>query len=344
MIRPAHQFNMPLATPWPIRILGTGHYLPHQVITSEQLDAQWGRPPGTALRQVGVARRHFSSAQESSSFMAARAAEQALAAAALRADELDLIVSACAVMEQAIPCLGAQVQRALGLGASGIPAFDVNATCLSFVAALELAASLLLTGRYRRVLIVSSEVASAGLNPDAPGIAALFGDGAAAAVLGLDEASPSGVLATRLMTYGEGADHCQIRGGGTRQHQQAGALAPQSAHWFEMDGRATYRLAAQHFPGFLGALLADADVSLTEIDWFVPHQASGKALDHLTRLLSLPARKIVRTLPEVGNQVAASLPNALHQAIADGRIQRGQTVALLGSGAGLSIGGAVLRY
>jgi 3-oxoacyl-[acyl-carrier-protein] synthase-3 len=111
-----------------------------------------------------------------------------------------------------------------------------------------------------------------------------------------------------------------------------------------MDGRATYRLAAQHFPDFLHTLLSRADLGMDDLTCIVPHQASGKALDHLSRALGVPAERLIRTLPDVGNQVAASIPNALHHAISSGRLQRGDTLALLGTGAGLSIGGLVLRY
>lgn len=330
--------------PLPLQILGTGRYLPRNILHSDTLDARWGRRAGTALRQVGVSQRHVADADETSSFMAARAAEEALKAAGLQAHQLDLIISACAVMEQAIPCLGAQVQRALGLGPSGIPAFDVNATCLSFIVALDLVASLLASGRHQRVLIVSSEVPSAGLNPEDAGTAALFGDGAAAAVLQrAPEGSGSVMLASHLVTYGEGADHCQVRGGGTRIRAGTDGSAWQRASYFEMDGRATYRLAARHFPAFMQTLLARASITLDDIHCFVPHQASGKALDHLGVTLGVTPQRVVRTLGTMGNQVAASIPNALHEALHTGRARRGDTIALLGTGAGLSIGGLVLR-
>lgn len=329
--------------PLPLQILGTGCYLPRRVLRSDELDARWGRPTGTTEREVGVRQRHVAAADESSSFMAAQAAREALDDAGLRPDEVDLIVSACAVMEQAIPCLGAQVQRALGLGASGIPAFDINATCLSFVAALDTVASLLATGRYRRVLVVSSEQPSAGLNPDDPPTAALFGDGAAAAVVQrTPDGEASALLASHFATYGDGNEHCQIRGGGTRAHA-AHATDLRRASWFEMDGRATYRLAARHFPGFLDHLMASAGTSLDDLACVVPHQASGEALRHLSRALGVPEARQVRTLAHLGNQVAASIPTALHHALREGRAGRGERIALLGTGAGLSLGGMVLR-
>ena len=335
-----------LSSPLPLQILGTGCYLPHRVVTSDELDARWGRPAGTAMRELGVGRRHVCSPEETSSFMAAQAARAALEEAGLRPEELDLIVSACAVMEQAIPCQAARVQQALGLGASGIPAFDINASCLSFVTALEVVASLLASGRYRRVLVVSSEQPSAGLNPDDPGTAALFGDGAAAAVVQrTPDGESSALLASRMETYGDGFEFCQTRGGGTRVHAQAALNQAdlRRASWFEMDGRATYRLVARHFPAFLERLLASAGTALGDLHCVVPHQASGRALSHLSRALGVPEHRLVKTLADLGNQVAASIPTALHTARRDGRARRGDRIALLGTGAGLALGGVVLR-
>lgn len=331
--------------PSALRILGTGRDLPRRVVPSTDFDARWQRAPGTTFQDVGVRQRHVAAPDESSSAMAARAARQALDAAGLAPDALDCIVSACSVMEQAIPCLGAQVQRALGLGTSGIPAFDVNATCLSFLAALDLVSAAIAQGRYRHVLIVSSEIASAGLDPEDTSTAALFGDGAAAVVLGAAPAdSASALLASRIETYAVGADLCQVRGGGTRLRSGTDPAAWRESSRFRMDGPATYKLAARYIRPFLARLLQQAGVAVQALDCIVPHQASGKALDHLTAALRLPPGRVVRTLPDFGNQVAASLPNALHEAVVSGALRRGQLVALLGSGAGLSLGGAVLRY
>jgi 3-oxoacyl-[acyl-carrier-protein] synthase-3 len=328
----------------PLRILGTGVYRPREVIDSVAFDRRWQREPGWTERHCGVARRHRAAPDETSSWMGARAAEAALAAAGVDGTGLDAVVSACSVMEQAIPCLGVQIQQRLGLGASGIPAFDVNATCLGFMAALDLVASALATGRYRRVLIVSSEVASAGLDDNDPNTAPLFGDGAAAVVLDRAPDAASALLACQLATYGDGHELCQLRAGGTRLRVGDDPVAHAVGARFTMDGRGLYRLTRSHLPPFVERLLAAAGRGLDGIDCIVPHQASGQGLDHMVAALGMAPERVVRILPEVGNQIAASLPSALHQAIVDGRLRRGQHCLLLGTGAGLSLGGAVLRY
>lgn len=329
----------------PIRLLGTGEYRPERCLASQELDRRWGKKLGWTARHSGIERRYYAGPGETTSAMAALAARSALASAGIEAHELDCIVSACSVMEQAIPCTAALIQRQLGLGESGIPAFDVNATCLSFIAALDVLSAAMAVGRYRRVLIVSSEIASAGLRDDDAETAMLFGDGAAAVVLGLASADEaSAILGTHFETFSAGADLCQVRSGGTRIRPHVEIDEFLRGAFFEMHGRATYRMAAQRLPAFLDRLFQRAQIVLGELACIVPHQASGKALDHLEATLNLRSDLLVRVLAERGNQMAASIPVALHHAIGTGRVKRGDLFALVGSGAGLSFGGAILRY
>lgn len=329
----------------PLRIVGTGEYCPRRKVPSSAFDARWNKPQGWTERHSGVAWRAVAGADEYASAMGAAAARAALAAAGRSLADIDCIISACSVMEQPIPCSAALLQRELGLGASGVPAFDVNATCLSFVVALDLVSTLLASGRYRCVLIVSSELPSAGVNPDDPATAPLFGDGAAAVLVEpADPHSGSSVLAARMETYAEAAAACQVRACGTRLRIEDGADAFIAGTRFEMDGKAVYRQAAARLPGFLDRLLDLAGLPLAAIDRIIPHQASGKALAHLQRALALPAARMAGILHDHGNQMAASIPAALHHAIQHQGLARGDTVLLIGSGAGMSFGGMVLRY
>ncbi len=332
------------ASPVGLRILGSGAYLPRQYRESEEFDRRWNKPAGWTRRHVGIVRRPYAGADETSSMMGAAAARQALDAAGLAAGEVDVVVSACSVMEQAIPCSAALIHRRLGLADSGIPAFDVNATCLSFLAALDLLSTAIAAGRYRRALIVSSEIATAGLDWDDPDTAPLFGDGAAAVVVAADPEGASWLSAAHMETWSEGTEHCRVRAGGTRLRIDDDLDAFRAAARFEMSGKPTYRLAAQKLPAFMDALLARAGLRLEQLRRIVPHQASAKALRHLEVALRLPPAALVRIIETHGNQMAASIPLALHHAIGEGLIERGDHVALVGSGAGLSLGGIVLRY
>lgn len=331
-------------SPLPLRIVGTGACLPRTRLPSSAFDQRWGKPDGWTRRHVGIVERPHAAADETSSWMGAQAAQQALDAAGLHAHEVDVLVSACGVMEQALPCTATLIHRKLGLADSGIAAFDVNATCLSFLSALDLVGLAIAAGRWRRALIVSSEIASAGLDWDDPDTAPLFGDGAAAVVVEADPAGASALLAAHMETWSEGTEYCRVRVAGTRMRVADDPAAYLAAARFEMAGKPTYRLAAQKMPGFIDTLLVRAGVTLPQLARIVPHQASAKALRHMELALGLPDGMLVRIIETHGNQMAASIPLALHQAIGDGAIVRGDTVALIGSGAGLSLGGVVLRY
>ena len=326
------------------QVLGTGEYIPGRRVSSEEFDRRWGKPIGWTFERTGVAERAFVAEGEDVVAMGAAAARLALDSANIKDTELDAIIAVGSVPVQAIPCTAVFLQRALNLAGSGIPAFDVNATCLGFLAALDLVAQSIATGRYRTVLIVASELASAGLNWDDSSTAGLFGDGAAAVVVGVPRKDGAVLLASHLQTYSEGADFCQVRAGGTRLHPRQHPDQFLAGTFFEMSGRATYKLAAELLPGFLSTLLERSGVRAGDVDVWIPHQASGLAIGHLQAALSIPAGRLVLTLETHGNQISASLPVALHHGIASGRVRPGDVVALIGTGAGLSLGGAILRY
>jgi 3-oxoacyl-[acyl-carrier-protein] synthase-3 len=331
--------------PLPLRIVSTGQYVPSRRVESAEFDRRWCKPKGWTRRHVGIDHRHYAGPDEPASLMAAQAARMALDRAGLQPRDLDAVISVGGVLEQAIPCTAALVQRRLGLDQADTPAFDVNATCLGFLAALDLVAAAIAVGRYRRVLLVAGEVASAGLDWDDTDTAALFGDGGAAVIV--ESSAPgqeSALLASHMQTFSEGTGYCQIRGGGTRMRQEDGLEAYLAATRFEMSGRQTYRLAAQKLPGFMQALFARAGVGVEQMQRLIPHQASAKALAHLQRALGLHEESLVRILQTHGNQMAASIPLALHHAIDSGQLRRGDLFAMVGSGAGLSFAGAVLRY
>jgi 3-oxoacyl-[acyl-carrier-protein] synthase III len=326
------------------QVLGTGEYRPGRWVSSEEFDRRWGKNAGWTFERTGVAERAFAAEGDDIVAMGTAAARRALESANIQGTELDAIIAVGSVPAQAIPCTAVFLQRALNLAGSGIPAFDVNATCLGFLAALDLVAQAIATGRYRRVLIVASELASAGLNWDDPSTAGLFGDGAAAVVVGAPRTVGAVLLASHLQTYSEGAEYCQVRAGGTQLHPRQHPDQFLAGTFFEMSGRPLYRLAAELLPGFLNTLLDRAGISAEDVDVWIPHQASGLAIGHLQAALSIPAEKLVLTLRTHGNQISASLPVALHHGIANGRVHNGDVVALIGSGAGVSFGGVILRY
>ena len=326
----------------PLKIAGLGRYLPERIVTNPELEALYGLRPGWVEQHNGVRERRRATTETNSS-MGAAAATEALTAAGLQISDIDLILNASGTAEQAIPDTAALIQRALGVGNSGIPCMSVHVTCLSFLAALDVCASFLAAGRYRHILVVSSEISSVGLNPQEPESATLIGDAAAAAVITAAGAGESSQLHHSLFrTYAEGADHTAVRGGGTRRHPNLPTTSPED-NYFHMDGGSVLRLVRTHVDGYLEELYPGLATGLVDIDAVVPHQASKVGLRMLGRF-GWPDDKVIRTLDWLGNCVAASVPATLYEGVADGRIRRGDKVLLVGTGAGVSMGGLVLTY
>jgi 3-oxoacyl-[acyl-carrier-protein] synthase-3 len=330
------QVNMPL------KIIGFGRYLPKRIVPSSELEAMCGVPAGWVERRNGVRERRWVT-DETSSFMSGQAAIEALDEAKLKPNQLDLIINASGTGEQAIPDTGVLIQRQLGLGNSGIPAMTVHTTCLSFVAAMDVASNFLNSGRYKNILIASADVASCGINPKEPESASLVGDAAAAVVVTKSETNDKSMIHhAHFKTYGDGAYLTTIMGGGSRLHPRFDGHKPED-DLFHMDGPAVLRMVRGIAHGFLDELYPGLSTSLVDIDVVVPHQASKVGLMMLERF-GWPNSKIMTTIETLGNCVAASIPATLYQAVRDGSIQRGQKVLLVGTGAGLSIGGLVLTY
>lgn len=326
----------------PLKVESLGHFLPPRVVNNAEVESRCGVPAGWVAERCGVHSRRWVQ-DETGPQMGAAAAREALDRAGLDLRDIDLILNASGTPEQVLPDGGALLQRELGPAAAGIAAFSVHSTCLSFMTALDVSASLLAAGRYRRILIVSSEISSRGINFADPESAGLLGDAAVAAIVRRpDKGDTAQLLAARLETYGEGAPFTEVRGGGNRHHPNNPTTRPED-NLFHMAGPQLFKLALKHLPPFLEAMRPGLSQELGSISRVVPHQPSGLGLRVLERF-GWPAARIEVTLREYGNCVAASIPLTLYQAVEAGRIQRGDEVLLIGTGAGLSFGGLILIY
>jgi len=328
----------------PMNIVGYGVYAPRERRPSEALDVVFGQPAGWTQEQFGIAARGVAAADETTSMMGAEAARRALTYAGWRDGEFDVLIGACAVMEQPIPGTSILIQQALGLGKSGIWAFDVNQTCLSFVTALDIAAMGFGTGRFRRAVIVASDIASAGLDWDTPASAAIFGDGAAAiCVEATDDPSGPGLLSRGFESYGEGKDLATLKSGGTRIRIDHGLQALREGAKFHMDAFGIFKAAARSLPRLIDQVLGEAGLTRETVDLVICHQASAPGVEHVRRLMGGDPARVVDIFATHGNQIAASLPTALVEAKAHGLVRPGSTVLMLGTAAGISAAAMVLR-
>ncbi|MGE7111465.1 beta-ketoacyl-ACP synthase III [Lysinibacillus sp. NPDC047702] len=326
-----------------VKILGTGKYLPSKKVYAREIDELLGVKAGWVEQKSGVVMRSFI-VNETASEMATYAAMEAIKASGLHKKDIDCIVSVSGTMEQPIPCNAALVQKQLGLSDSKIPCFDINSTCLSFVTGLDTISYLIHCERYRNVLLVSSDIASVGLNWDAKENAILFGDGAAAVVITkTPENETSKVLSGHMETFSEGAHNTEIRGGGTKLHP-TNPKAHETDFLFDMNGKSVFKLSSKNIGAFMEKLLATSNCTMDDIDLVVPHQASGMAMRILRNKLGIEEAKFMNIIHNHGNTIASSIPIALHEAIVQNKIQRGNKIMLIGTSAGLSIGGVVFEY
>ncbi|NTW02246.1 MAG: ketoacyl-ACP synthase III [Oscillochloris sp.] len=327
----------------PVMIAGLGAYLPERVVTSAELEQGWGLEPGWIMRVAGIRERRYATG-ETTAGMAATAAQRALDAAGMTVSDIDLIIAASSAPQQAIPCTAALIQRELGAPDGASVCFDLNATCLSFLLAFQNAAHLLAAGCYHTALVVSSEIVGCSRNPADPASACLFGDAAAAAVLTRTPAGgASQVICEQFATFSSAADLTAILGGGSLHHPSDPTTTP-DMNVFHMDGTGIFRRTAKLIGPFLDQFFARAGWTRGDVDVVVPHQASRHGIELLNTRLGFHPDQVVSNLAERGNCVAASIPLALSEFVAAGRIQRGQKLLLIGTGAGLTIGAIGLVF
>lgn len=322
-------------------IKGTGRATGSRMILSRDMDHKYGSPSRPLASKVGIISRHYIDEDEDQVSLGLRAAKGALREAGIGIEDIDLLISACAVPYQPIPSLSTLFARDLGASDGSLAAIDVNTTCLSFISAFQVATAFIAAGSYQRILIISSEVASRGLPWEHdPETACLFADGAAACIL---EPGQSEILASRFATYPTGWSACQLASGGTRHRLTEDDELFRRGALFSMNGPALFKLTAAHFPQFFQSLADEACIHPKDLDLVIPHQASPHALKLMTRKLHLPVDRVVDIIDVTGNQIAASIPFCLDYARQTGRLSQNQTIALIGTSAGVSFGGLILR-
>ena len=324
-------------------IAGWGSYRPRTLLTSRALDERQGQSAGWTERQFGIAARHVANEEETTSMMATEAAREALNRAGWGSTPPDVIIGGCGVMEQPIPSTAALVQNRLGFSQSGVPSFDVNQTCLSFMVALDIAAMGIACGRWRRALVFASDIASAGLNPEEPKTRSIFGDGAAALAIEATSDPTCGMRSSVSVTHGAHHALAQLRAGGTKLRIAEGYQALVAGSYFEMDAFGIFKAAAKALPGVIERALTQAEISKDDLACVICHQASAPGVEHIKRLFAPNSDRVVNIFPNTGNQIAASIPTVLAHALTTGVAKPGDYILLLGTAAGISASAMVLK-
>lgn len=322
------------------KIIGTGSYLPPKRVTNHALAAQLAEKgietsDEWIVSRSGISARHYAEPDMQSSDLAVAAARHALEMAGLAPNDIDLIIVATSTPDHfgGFPSTACVVQRKLGV-TNECAAFDVQAVCSGFVYAVSVADALIKSGAHKNVLIIGAEIFSRILNFEDRTTCVLFGDGAGAMVL--TAASEPGILATKLHSDGRYANILCIPG-----NASAGVVA--GSAFLYMDGPAVFKLAVSVLEKVANEALKIADMTASQIDWLIPHQANIRIMQSTVKKLGLTMENMVVTVDQHGNTSAASIPLALDTAIRDGRIKAGQHVMMEGVGGGFTWGAVLAR-
>ncbi|GGH19704.1 3-oxoacyl-[acyl-carrier-protein] synthase III [Cribrihabitans marinus] len=317
-------------------VTGVGHYLPERVVPNSEFEATLDTTDEWIRSRSGIERRHFAAEDETTSDLATRAAEAALADAGITAQEIDAIILATSTADLTFPSAATMVQARLGM--TGGFAFDVQAVCAGFVYALSNAHALIVSGQASRVLVIGAETFSRIMDWTDRSTCVLFGDGAGALVLEANEgtgtAQDRGILATDLHSDGRFRDLLYVDGG----------VATRSTGHLRMQGNQVFRHAVEKLTQTAESALDKAGLSSADVDWIVPHQANIRIIQGTAKKMGLSMDRVVVTVQDHGNTSAASIPLALSVAKARGQIRPGDLIVTEAIGGGLAWGAVVLRW
>jgi 3-oxoacyl-[acyl-carrier-protein] synthase-3 len=329
------------------RILGVGHFVPERVVTNDDLTKCMDTTDEWIQQRTGIRERHYSEGWTGAADMGAEAAREALDRAGMSAQEMDCIIFATLSPDVDMPASACLLQDRLGIG--GMPAFDVRNQCSGFLYGLAVADKLIKTGLYDHVLLVGGEVHSTGIDLTTRGrdVAVIFGDGSAAVVLGPEENPQRGVLTTHLHAEGKFAEKLWLESPANRLRPR---LTPEMIDGDEarifpkMEGRYVFRHAVERFPQVIHEALAATGLTPQDISLLIPHQANLRISQIVAMGLEIPEERVVNNIQRYGNTTAGSIPLALYEALADGRIHDGDLVCLAAFGAGFTWASALIRW
>jgi 3-oxoacyl-[acyl-carrier-protein] synthase III len=320
-------------------ITGWGSYAPPRVVTNDDLARIVPTSDEWIHGRTGIRERHIADDHDYTSTMSIKAARRALEVANLAPDQLGLVVLATATPDHLMPNTATMVQTALG--ATGAAAFDLNAACSGFVYGVVVASGLIRAGLYDTALVIGAESLSRVTNWTDRATCVLFGDGAGAVVLEASEL-PGGVLTSELGADGSGGDLITI-GLGTRNLGQGDNLPP-GANYIRMKGQEVFRFATRIMEESTRHVVAEAGLTMDDVDLVIPHQANSRILQTAAKRLDLPPERLFSNVERFGNTSAASVPLALVDAVSQGRVRGGDHIVLVGFGGGLTWAAALIQW
>jgi 3-oxoacyl-[acyl-carrier-protein] synthase III len=322
-----------------VKIVGLGHHAPLRVVTNQDLEQWLDTSDEWITTRTGMKRRHWASEDEATSDLAVVAAQAALDQAGLRSTEIDCYILCTVTPDYYFPATACVV--AARLGAKGTAAFDISIACSGFIYGLTVAAGLVRSGVYRRVMLIGAETLSKILNKNDRATAILFGDGAGAVIL--ERAEEDSFLAAELGSDATKPELLYVEASGTRHPIDEKALE-EKRNLIAMQGREVFKVAVNRMIEATDATLAKAHLTKADVAFLVPHQANKRIIDAAARYLEVPDEKVVTNIAEYGNTSAASIPIALSEFVRAGKLKEGDVIIFLAFGGGLSWGAVAWKW
>jgi 3-oxoacyl-[acyl-carrier-protein] synthase-3 len=322
-----------------VKIASTGSYVPETILTNEQLSTMVETNPAWIEENLGIKERRIASAEQCTSDLAAAAALNALEAGGYQPMDIDLIIVATATPDRLAPSTACIVQDKIG--AYNAVAFDLAAVCSGFLYGLSVASQFISTGVYHHVLVIGADTFSRITNWKRRD-AVFFGDGAGAAIL---TSCPydHGFLAFRLYSDGRGKFNFTIPAGGSEYPASAHTIA-EGMHYFSMNGKAVYNTGTQVLPKAILQVLADANLSINDIDLMLPHQPSIRLLKKTTEIIGLPWQKVQTNMDKYANTSGGTIPILLDEVHQKGMLEHGKNILFAAVGSGWTYGAAIIKW
>lgn len=321
-------------------ISGWGMYAPSRVMTNDELAQLVDTNDEWIVSRTGIRERRIAADDETATTLAVNASRDALAVAGVDPAEVDLVIVGTCSPDYPLPATGVLVAR--DLGATRAAGFDLQAACSGFLFALATGTSFVRSGMYRNVLVIGVEVLSRFLDWTDRNTCVLFGDGAGAVLLTASDA-PGGLLGIDMFSDGTGAEGIIVPAGGSACPASA-KTTQEGGHFIHMAGRDVYRYATRQLAESTLAALRDAGLSVGDIDQFIYHQANLRIIESVRKQLGVPEEKVFVNIEKYGNTSAASVPMALVEAVAAGRVKPGDRLLMAAFGAGYTAGAAVVEW
>jgi 3-oxoacyl-[acyl-carrier-protein] synthase-3 len=323
----------------PVSITGFGCHVPERVITNEELSAMVDTSDEWIMERTGIRERHVAGPGEALSDVCLPAVHGALDQAGVAAKDIDLIIVATITPDMAFPSTGALL--ADRIGARGAAAYDLSAGCTGFMYALAQAYGMLAGGLSERALVVGGDVLSRIVDWHDRSTCVLFGDGAGAVVL--EHVDEGGFLGFELGAEGAGGIHLYLPAGGSREPTTPESVAA-GDHFVRMNGREVFKFATRVLVSSAHDILDECGVTIDDVDVYIPHQANVRIIEHAAKKLGIAQNRVVVNVERYGNTSSGSIPLAIADAVADGRLRPGELVLMTGMGAGLTWGSALMTW